>query len=216
LAKILFCLPLGRHFLECGMRIFCSLALTAAALVTMLVASIAPAVAEMGVTVDGVLMVPSKNFIENAEGAKNLTTLMSAMMTTGFAETVQGDGPFTIFAPLNKAFKKLPKGELETLLKPENEERLTAILAYHVVPGKYSAADLVAAVKAGGGRAELVTLAGNVLEIEQDGRKLEIIDAKGERAVATILDVHQRNGIVHVVDKVLLPGAELADAPGKP
>lgn len=196
---------------------FRSVALAAIALAAIFAAATTtPAMAEMGVTVDGVLMVPSKSFIENAEGAKNLTTLMSAMTATGLAETVEGDGPFTIFAPLNKAFKKLPKDELETLLKPENTERLTSILAYHVVPGKYSAADLVAAIREGGGRAEVVTLAGDVLEIEQDGRKLGIVDATGERAVATILDVYQRNGIVHVVDKILLPPAEVPEPPAKP
>lgn len=188
----------------------------ALAAMAMALAGSMAAVAEMGVTVDGVLMVPSKSFIENAEGAKNLTILMRAMAATGFAETLQGDGPFTIFVPVNRAFAKLPKGYLESLLKPGSEERLTAVLAYHVVPGTYSAADLVAAVKTGGGRAELVTLAGDVLQIEQDGRKLGVVDAKGERAIATILDAHQRNGIVHVVDKVLVPRAEVPDAPAKP
>jgi uncharacterized surface protein with fasciclin (FAS1) repeats len=110
-----------------------------------------------------------------------------------------------VFAPVNKAFEKLPAGTVDTLLKPENKATLTAVLTYHVVPGKLSAADLMSQVKGGGGKTTLTTVEGEPLTVVQDGRKLEIIDAKGDKSVITIADVNQSNGVIHVVDTVLLP-----------
>jgi len=165
----------------------------------------APALAEMTVEVGGAPMYPSKTIIENAVNSKDHTTLVAAIKAADLVETLQGDGPFTVFAPMNKAFEKLPKGTLETLLKPENKPALTAVLTYHVIPGKISAADFVAAVKNGGGKATYKTVEGEALTVRQDGRRLEIIDTKGDKAFVTIADVNQKNGVIHVVDTVLLP-----------
>lgn len=177
----------------------------AAALAAFQAVAIAPAVAEMAVEVGGAPMYPSRTIIENAANSKDHTTLIAAMTAADLVETLQGPGPFTVFAPSNRAFTKLPKGTLETLLNPESKANLTAVLTYHVLPGKYSAADLVAAIKKGGGRAQLKTVEGEDLTIEQNGRKLFVIDAKGDKGIVTIPDVHQKNGIIHVVDKVLMP-----------
>ena len=165
----------------------------------------APALAEMTVEVGGAPMYPSKTIIENAVNSKDHTTLVAAIKAADLVETLQGDGPFTVFAPMNKAFEKLPKGTLETLLKPENKPALTAVLTYHVIPGKISAADFVEAVKNGGGKATYKTVEGEALTVQQDGRRLEIIDTKGDKAFVTIADVNQKNGVIHVVDTVLLP-----------
>ena len=167
--------------------------------------SFAPAFAEMIVEVGGAPMYPSKTIIENAVNSKDHTTLVAAIQAAGLVETLQGDGPFTVFAPVNKAFEKLPKGTVESLLKPENKPALTAILTYHVIPGKISAADFVAAVKKGGGEAAYKTVEGEELTVKQNGRRLVIIDAKGDKSFVTIADVNQKNGIIHVVDTVLLP-----------
>ncbi len=164
-----------------------------------------PAFAEMTVEVGGAPMYPSKNIIENAVNSKDHTTLVAAVKAADLVETLQGDGPFTVFAPVNKAFEKLPKGTVETLLKPENKPTLAAVLTYHVLPGKISAADFVAAVKKGGGEAMYKTVEGEELTIKQNGRRLEIIDAKGDKSFVTIADVNQKNGVIHVVDTVLLP-----------
>jgi uncharacterized surface protein with fasciclin (FAS1) repeats len=172
---------------------------------TTLSSAFAPALAEMTVEVGGAPMYPSKTIIENAVNSKDHTTLVAAFKAADLVETLQGDGPFTVFAPMNKAFEKLPKGTVETLLKPENKPALTAVLTYHVIPGKISAADFVAAVKNGGGKATYKTVEGEVLTVQQDGRRLEIIDTKGDKAFVTIADVNQKNGVIHVVDTVLLP-----------
>jgi uncharacterized surface protein with fasciclin (FAS1) repeats len=164
-----------------------------------------PALAEMSVEVGGAPMYPSKNIIENAVNSKDHTTLVAAVKAADLVETLQGDGPFTVFAPVNKAFEKLPKGTVETLLKPENKATLTAVLTYHVLPGKVSAADFVAAVKKGGGAAMYKTVEGEELTVKQNGRRLEIIDAKGDKSFVTIADVNQKNGVIHVIDTVLLP-----------
>jgi uncharacterized surface protein with fasciclin (FAS1) repeats len=164
-----------------------------------------PAFAEMTVEVGGAPMYPSRDIIENAINSKDHTTLVAAVKAAGLVETLQGEGPFTVFAPVNKAFEKLPKGTVETLLKPENKAALTAVLTYHVIPGKISAADFVAAVKKGGGEAMYKTVEGQELTVRQDGRRLEIIDAKGHKSFVTIADVNQKNGVIHVVDAVLLP-----------
>jgi uncharacterized surface protein with fasciclin (FAS1) repeats len=161
--------------------------------------------AELTVEVGAAPMYPSKNIIENAVNSKDHTTFVAAVNTAGLAETLQGDGPFTVFAPVNKAFDKLPKGTVETLLKPENKAALTAILAYHVIAGKFSVADFVAAIKKGGGQAAYRTVDGVELTVRQNGRRLEIIDATGGNSFVTIADVNQKNGVIHVVDTVLLP-----------
>jgi uncharacterized surface protein with fasciclin (FAS1) repeats len=166
---------------------------------------LSPAFAEMTVEVGGAPMYPSKNIIENAVNSKDHTTLVAAVKAAGLVETLQGDGPFTVFAPVNKAFEKLPKGTVETLLKPENKGTLTSVLTYHVLPGKISAADFVEAVKEGGGKAMYKTVEGEALTVTQNGRRLEIIDAKGDKSFVTIADVNQKNGVIHVVDTVLLP-----------
>jgi uncharacterized surface protein with fasciclin (FAS1) repeats len=166
---------------------------------------LSPAFAEMTVEVGGAPMYPSKNIIENAVNSKDHTTLVAAVKAADLVETLQGDGPFTVFAPVNKAFDKLPKGTVATLLKPENKATLTAVLTYHVIPGKISAADFVAAVKKGGGESTYKTVEGEELTVRQDGRRLEIIDAKGGKSFVTIADVNQKNGVIHVVDTVLMP-----------
>ena len=177
----------------------------AAAMSLAALGGLAPAVAEMTVEVGGAPMYPSKNIIENAVNSKDHTTLVAAVKAADLVETLQGDGPFTVFAPVNKAFDKLPKGTVEKLLKPENKAILTAVLTYHVIPGKISAADFIAEVKKGGGEASYKTVEGEELSVRQDGRRLEIIDAKGDKSFVTIADVNQKNGVIHVVDTVLLP-----------
>jgi uncharacterized surface protein with fasciclin (FAS1) repeats len=168
-------------------------------------AVLSPAFAEMTVEVGGAPMYPSKNIIENAINSKDHTTLVAAVKAADLVETLQGDGPFTVFAPVNKAFEKLPKGTVESLLKPENKPALTAVLTYHVIPGKISAADFIAAIKKGGGEVSYKTVEGEELTVKQNGRRLEIIDAKGDKSFVTIADVNQKNGVIHVVDTVLLP-----------
>lgn len=163
------------------------------------------AFAETTVNVGGAPMYPSKNIIQNAVNSKDHTTLVAAVKAAGLVDTLMTPGPFTVFAPVNKAFNKLPKGTVDTLLKPENKATLTAVLTYHVVAGKHSAAELMSEVKAGGGKATLKTVQGGTLTVVQDGRKLDIIDAKGDRSTVTIPDVNQSNGVIHVVDTVLLP-----------
>jgi len=161
---------------------------------------------EQTVTVGGAPMYPSRNIVENAVNSKDHTTLVAAVKAAGLVETLQSPGPFTVFAPTNAAFKKLPAGTVETLVKPENKQTLTGILTYHVVPGRMSAKNLMDAVKQGGGKAMLKTVAGGTLTIEAQGTKLIITDAKGDKSTVTIANVNQSNGVIHVVDTVLLPG----------
>jgi uncharacterized surface protein with fasciclin (FAS1) repeats len=155
--------------------------------------------------VGGAAMYPSKNIIENAMHSKDHTTLVAAVKAAGLVDTLEGAGPFTVFAPTNEAFAQLPKGTVESLLKPENKAKLTAILTYHVVPGKYSAADLKQAVKTGGGQAMLKTVEGEPLTIKESGHRLQVVDAKGDTAWITIANVNQSNGVIQVINKVLLP-----------
>lgn len=161
--------------------------------------------AEKTVQVGGAPMYPSKNIIANAVNSKDHTTLVAAVKAAGLVETLQGAGPFTVFAPTNKAFEALPAGTVDNLLKPENKATLTAVLTYHVVAGKYNASDLVKLVKAGNGTATLKTVAGGTLSVSLQGKKVAITDAKGGVAYVTISDVNQSNGVIHVVDHVLLP-----------
>ena len=162
--------------------------------------------ADKTVTVGGALMYPSRTIVQNAVNSKDHTTLVAAVKAAGLVETLQGPGPFTVFAPTNKAFGKLPKGTVETLVKPENKATLTGILTYHVVPGRYTAQDLMSLVARGGGQARLATANGEQLTLRQSGRnRLIVTDRKGDQAVVTIPNVLQSNGVIHVVDAVLLP-----------
>lgn len=160
---------------------------------------------EKTVTVGGAPMYPSKNIIENAVNSKDHTTLVAAVKAAGLVETLSGPGPFTVFAPTNMAFDKLPKGTVDMLVKPENKAMLTGILTYHVVSGNMSAADLMKAIKDGGGKAMLKTVAGGELTAMQKGKRIVLTDAKGNKAMVTIADVFQSNGVIHVIDTVLMP-----------
>ncbi|GGH32489.1 fasciclin domain-containing protein [Dyadobacter endophyticus] len=160
---------------------------------------------EKSVTVGGAPMYPSKNIIENAVNSKDHTTLVAAVKAAGLVETLSGPGPFTVFAPTNMAFDKLPKGTVDMLVKPENKEMLTGILTYHVVAGNMSAADLMKAIKDGDGKAMLKTVGGGELTAMQKGKKIVLTDAKGNKAMVTIADVFQSNGVIHVIDTVLMP-----------
>ncbi len=155
--------------------------------------------------VGGAAMYPTKDIVDNAVNSKDHTTLVAAVKAAGLVETLKGKGPFTVFAPTNEAFNKLPKGTVETLVKPENKATLTKILTYHVVAGKLSAADLAAKVKAGKGSAELTTVQGGKLWVKADGKKLYLVDEKGEKSWITIADVFQSNGVIHVVNTVVMP-----------
>lgn len=160
---------------------------------------------EKSVEVGGAPMYPSKNIIENAVNSKDHTTLVAAVKAAGLVETLSGPGPFTVFAPTNAAFDKLPKGTVDNLLKPENKGQLTSVLTYHVLAGKFSAKDVMAAIKKGGGKATMKTVAGGELTFSMKGDKVMVSDANGGMALVTIADVNQSNGVIHVVDSVLLP-----------
>ena len=161
--------------------------------------------AEKTVMVGGAAMYPSKNIVENAVNSKDHTTLVAAVKAAGLVDTLASPGPFTVFAPTNAAFGKLPAGAVDNLVKPENKATLTKVLTYHVVPGKMSASDLMAKVKAGGGKAMLKTAAGEELTVMQMGGGLVVHDAKNGTSKVTIADVNQSNGVIHVVDTVLMP-----------
>ena len=156
--------------------------------------------------VGGAEMYPNKNIIENAVNSKDHTTLVAAVKAAELVETLQGEGPFTVFAPTNEAFAKLPKGTVETLLKPENKAKLQSVLTYHVVAGKVSAMDLIKMIKDGKGKAELTTVNGGMLTAMLKGKKVQLKDAAGTVSTVTIADVNQSNGVIHVVDTVVLPG----------
>lgn len=161
--------------------------------------------AELSVEVGGAPMVVSKSIVENLAASKDHTVLVRTIESAGLAEMLQGEGPFTFFAPIDKAFEKLPVGAAAALLEPGAKDTLARLLSFHIVPGRWSAADLVVAAEKAGGKAKLVTLAGGELVVTHDGRKLAVLDATGARAIVTIPDVVQKNGVVHVVDKVLQP-----------
>ncbi len=165
----------------------------------------APAFAAVKI-VGGAPMYPTKNIVENAVNSKIHTTLVAAVKAAGLVDTLAGPGPFTVFAPVNKAFAKLPAGTVDDLLKPENKDKLTAVLTYHVVPGTLTAKDLLAEVKAGGGKAELKTVQGGTLTVTKKGKGLDVTDEKGDVAHVTQADVLQSNGVIHVIDTVLIPG----------
>lgn len=156
-------------------------------------------------TVGGAEMYSSKNIIENAANSKDHTTLVAAVKAAGLVETLEGPGPFTVFAPTNAAFEKLPKGTVDTLLKPENKDKLAKVLTYHVVAGKHSAADLVALIAKDGAKAKLTTVEGEDLSLAMMGKDVVVKDTKDNTAHVTIADVNQSNGVIHVVDTVLMP-----------
>jgi uncharacterized surface protein with fasciclin (FAS1) repeats len=160
---------------------------------------------EMMVEVGGAPMFPSKNIIQNVVNSKDHTTLVAAVKAADLVETLQGDGPFTVFAPTNDAFAKLPAGTVDTLLKPENKGQLAKVLTYHVVAGRVTAKDLIAAAEKGGGKTMLKTVEGEDLTIQLKDGKLWVWDAKGNGAQITIKNVMQSNGVIHVIDTVLLP-----------
>lgn len=157
-------------------------------------------------TVGGAPMYPTKNIVENAVNSADHTTLVAAVKAAGLVDTLSGPGPFTVFAPTNDAFAKLPAGTVETLVKPENKAMLTSILTYHVVPGRTTAADLMAAIRAGGGSARLTTVQGGTLTASMMGDRIMLVDAKGGMAHVTQANVMQSNGVIHVTDSVSLPG----------
>ena len=155
--------------------------------------------------VGGAPMSANKNIVENAGKSKDHTTLVAAVKAAGLVETLQGDGPFTVFAPTNEAFEKLPAGTVETLVKPENKKQLTGILTYHVVAGKMTAEKLASEMKSGSGKAMLKTVNGETLTVKMDGDSVVVTDAKGSTSTVAIADVMQSNGVIHVVDTVLMP-----------
>src|SRR6476619_1270778 len=184
-----------------------TLALASAAALTLALGlnAMNPAIAQMSdkektVTVGGAPMYPSKNIVQNAVNSKDHTTLVAAVKAAGLVETLESKGPFTVFAPTNTAFGKLPAGTVETLVKPENKATLTKILTYHVVPGKLAASDLTDGKK-------LKTAEGEELTVKKADGKVMIIDAKGGSSTVTISNVNQSNGVIHVVDTVLLPAS---------
>ena len=157
------------------------------------------------VEVGGAEMYPSKNIIENAINSQDHTTLVAAVKAAGLVETLQGKGPFTVFAPTNSAFGMLPAGTVESLVKPENKSALTSILTYHVVAGKLDSKELEKWIKKGNGSAELTTVAGGKIWIMKKDGKWSIKDEKGGMATITIPNVYQSNGVIHVIDHVLMP-----------
>lgn len=155
--------------------------------------------------VGGAAMYANKDIVDNAVNSKDHTTLVAAVKAAGLVETLKSAGPFTVFAPTNAAFDKLPAGTVETVLKPENKAMLTKILTYHVVAGKMDAKMIAKAIKAGNGKAELTTVAGGKLWASMNGNKLILTDEKGGTATVTIANVMQKNGVIHVIDTVLMP-----------
>src|SRR5208283_900764 len=163
------------------------------------------AVAASDPMVGGAAMYPTKNIVENAVNSKDHTTLVAAVKAAGLVETLESPGPFTVFAPTNEAFAKLPAGTVDTLLKPENKDQLTKVLTYHVVAGKVTSNELRKMIKEGHGTAELTTVEGGKLQAMMAGGKIELKDEKGGTATVTIPNVMQSNGVIHVIDSVLLP-----------
>ncbi len=184
-------------------------ALTTALALTLTFAVVPPSFAqtpaEHTVMVGGAPMYPSKNIIQNAVNSKDHTTLVAAVKAAGLVETLQGPGPFTVFAPTNAAFDKLPPGTVTNLLKPENKAGLVKVLTYHVVPGRLTTADLMRMVRDGKGTAQLKTVQGETLSVTENGKKLLVSGAQGGMGEITVPDVLQSNGVIQVVSSVLLP-----------
>ena len=174
---------------------------------TMMLTGNAFAQKEKTVTVGGAPMYPSKNIVENAVNSKDHTTLVAAVKAADLVETLMSKGPFTVFAPTNAAFDNLPDGTVEALLKPENKKLLQTVLTYHVVAGKMSAKDIMAAIKKGDGKASLKTVSGGILTASMKGKDIYLMDENGGSAKITISDVNQSNGVIHVIDSVVTPKA---------
>ena len=155
--------------------------------------------------VGGAAMYTTKNIVENAVNSKDHTTLVAAVKAAGLVDTLSGSGPFTVFAPTNAAFAKLPAGTVDTLLKPENKGQLTSVLTYHVVPGRITAADIAAKATMNGGVASYATAQGGMLKFKKMGMGWAVMDGKGDTGMITIANVMQSNGVIHVIDRVMLP-----------
>ncbi|RYF94502.1 MAG: fasciclin domain-containing protein [Caulobacteraceae bacterium] len=192
-------------FVAVGVTAACSKESTAETAMTEAAAPAMTPETEPVVMVGGAAMYPTKTIVENAMNSADHTTLVAAVKAAGLVETLSSPGPFTVFAPTNAAFGKLPAGTVETLVKPESKAALTKILTYHVVAGKMSGADIMAAIEAGGGKAMLTTVQGETLTATKTAAGVELTDAKGGKAMVTIADVNQSNGVIHVVDTVLMP-----------
>ncbi len=175
------------------------------ALVMTIAFGVTAASAQMNPMVGGAAMYKTKNIVENAVNSKDHTTLVAAVKAAGLVDTLMSAGPFTVFAPVNSAFDKLPAGTVETLLKPENKAMLVKILTYHVIAGNFSSKDVIKAIKKGKGTAEFTTVAGGKLKASIVGGKVVLMDEKGGKSMVTIADVKQSNGVIHVVDTVLMP-----------
>jgi uncharacterized surface protein with fasciclin (FAS1) repeats len=167
-------------------------------------AAAAPCFAAGPITVGGAPMYAEKNIVENAVNSKDHTTLVAAVKAAGLVDTLEGPGPFTVFAPVNAAFEALPAGTVDGLLKPDMKDMLLKVLTYHVVAGNYSAADLMMKAKAMGGEVTLMTVEGAPISIRLKGKHLWVFDQSGNAARITIADVNQSNGVIHVIDKVLM------------
>jgi uncharacterized surface protein with fasciclin (FAS1) repeats len=181
-----------------------ALLIAGVALVAPLGASVA--YAQMTKMVGGAPMYPSKNIVQNAVHSKDHTTLVAAVKAAGLVPTLEGAGPFTVFAPTNEAFAKLPAGTVKTLLEPANKDKLTAVLTYHVVPGRLTAEDLSSKIDAMGGHYTVQTVQGGSLSFSKMGGGIAVTDAKGDTAMVTIPNVLQSNGVIHVINTVLIPG----------
>ena len=180
-----------------------NLILSAFAVITM--AFTTQVYAQKNPMVGGAAMYSTKDIVDNAVNSKDHTTLVAAVKAAGLVETLKSAGPFTVFAPTNAAFDKLPAGTVGNLVKPENKATLTTILTYHVVAGKMDSKAIAKAIKAGGGKSELTTVQGGKLWAWMEGKKLVLKDEKGGMSTVTIADVYQKNGVIHVIDTVLMP-----------
>ena len=174
-------------------------------LATALVAGAGVAAAMKNPMVGGAAMYSTKTIVQNAANSKDHTTLVAAVKAAGLVDTLSGKGPFTVFAPTNAAFAKLPAGTVDTLLKPENKGQLTSVLTYHVVPGGITAAMIAAKAKANGGVASYTTVQGGTLKFKKMGAGWAVMDDKGDTGMITIANVMQSNGVIHVIDTVMLP-----------
>jgi len=181
------------------------LALAATALSLVMAPALAGSMHHGNPMVGGAAMYPTKNIVENAVNSKDHTTLVAAVKAAELVDTLSSPGPFTVFAPTNAAFDRLPAGTVGTLLKPENKGTLTSVLTYHVVPGRVTSVQLVKMIQAGHGSAVITTVNGAKLTAKKMGKNIVLVDAKGGRATVTTANVMQSNGVIHVIDRVLLP-----------
>jgi uncharacterized surface protein with fasciclin (FAS1) repeats len=173
--------------------------------IAVIIAAAAIVCAVQNPMVGGAPMYANKNIVQNAMNSKDHTTLVAAVKAAGLVDTLQSKGPFTVFAPTNEAFEKLPAGTVDMFLKPENKQKLAGILTYHVVPGKWTAETLMDKIKADGGSTSIKTVNGQTLTAKVENGGIQLTDAKGGTAMVTIADVMQSNGIVFVIDTVLMP-----------